>query len=673
MHQGKIVEYIDQGSFMCSLCLEDKGNKLHLLTLSQREFNLAPKRALLISEAPINASVPREQLLNRLRETEARRKRLQREVRVKEIWELIRDEKERFDFGYLTQLCFGEEITDDHVSALVRALFHDRLYFKLKEGNFLPNSEKRVEQILRQREEEALREERLTHGSAWLKAALANGAPGESPYRDETLGLLIDLALYGTEARKFKEGRELIARAGVSDISEAGRILVRLGIWEEDENLDLLRLDIRPSFDDKLLREAERCSGREVGTEGLEDLRHLDTMTIDGPMTRDFDDALSLEIEGDTLNLGIHITDVAGVILPEDILDSEAARRASSLYLPELQIPMLPPELSQGVLSLKQGCDRGAISLLARFDKYGNPLEYRLVPSLIKIHRQLTYDQVNERYREDPQLGEMVRLTRIMHQKRVDRGALVLSLPEAAIRTDNDGTVSVLMLEQDSPSRMIVAEFMIYYNWRVANFCHDNNIPTLYRCQEEPLERVDPEGKDPVYFVFEQRRKLQPLMVGTEPGPHRGLGLDVYTNVSSPIRRYLDLVVQRQIRGFLFEGKPLYTEEDLEQIRMTVGPVIKSLERVRFSRTRYWLQKYIQQHRAEVFPAFILYPLRSKYRLVLTDILLMTEMDRVEGEEFTGGQRVMVRIKKADPWNDRLRVEYAGPPENWLNREKSNG
>ncbi|MFC1580397.1 ribonuclease catalytic domain-containing protein [Thermodesulfobacteriota bacterium] len=648
---------------MCSLCLEDKGNKLHLLTLSNRELNLSPKRALLISETTINISVPREQLLNRLMEIEARRKGHQQEVQVRELWELVRDENERFRFTYLTKLCFGEEITDDHVSALVRALFHDRLYFKLKEGNFIPNTEKRVEQILKQREEEALREERLSHGSIWLKTSLANGAPGESPYREETIGLLIDLALYGTEARNYKEGRELITRAGVPDISEARKILVTLGIWDSDENLDLLRLDIRSSFDDKLLREAESYSGREVDTAGLEDLRHLDIMTIDGPATKDFDDALSLEMEGDTLNLGIHITDVAGVIFPEDILDREAAHRASSLYLPFQQIPMLPPELSQGVLSLKQDCDRGAISLLSRFDKYGNLLDYRLVPSLISVRRQLTYDHVNERYREDRELAEMYRLSQTMRKKRIDQGSLVLSLPEANIRKDSQGNVSIRMLEQDSPSRTIVAEFMIYYNWMIATFCHDNNIPTLYRCQEEPLERVDPEGKDQVYFVFEQRRKLQPLMVGTEPGPHRGLGLDGYTNVSSPIRRYLDLVVQRQIRGFLLEGKPYYKEEELEQIRMNVGPVIKSLDRVRFGRTRYWLQKYLGQHKGEVFPAFILYPLRSKYRLVLTDILLMTEMDRVEGEDFTGGQHVMVRIKKADPWNDRLQVEYAGRAE----------
>lgn len=664
MHEGKIVEYVDQGSFMCTLCLEDKGNRLHLLTLTNREVNLSPKRALLISETSVNVSVQRGQLLNQLKETEEKRRQLQQQVRVKDLWELIRDEDERFDYAYLAQLCFGEVISDAHVSALVRALFHDRLYFKLKEGNFLPNSEERVEQILTQREEEALREQRLSKGSAWLETALGEGMVPESPYREETVALLKDLALFGAEARGFKEGKALLTRAGITDISAARSILVKLGIWDEDENLDLFRLDIRTSFDEKVLQESERCAAREMVFEGFEDLRRLNVMTIDGPQTRDFDDALSLEIDEDTLNLGIHIADVAGTVSTGDRLDKEAAQRGSSLYLPQLQIPMIPPELSQGILSLRQDCDRRSISLMSRFDRYGNLLQTRLTPSLIRVRRQLTYDQVNEWYSEDPELVEMYSLTQTMRQKRINQGALVLSLPEASIRTDADGSISVLMLEQNTPSRMIVAEFMIFYNWVVANFCHDNGIPTLYRCQEEPLTRVDPEGKDPVYFVFEQRRKLQPLMVGTQPGPHRGLGLDVYTNVSSPIRRYLDLVVQRQVRDFLLEGRPRYTEKELEEIGMTVAPLLKSLARVRLNRTRYWLQKYLSRHIGEVFKAFILYPLKSKYRIVLRDILLVTEMDRIEGEEFNGGQEVMVRVKRADPWNDRLQVEYAGQPEN---------
>ena len=348
MYEGKIVEYIDQGNFMCTLCLEDRGNKLHLLTLTNREVNLSPKRALLISETTVNASVSRDQLLNQLKQNEERRRHLQQEVQVKDLWELIRDEDERFDYAYLAQLCFGEDISDAHVSALVRALFHDRLYFKLKEGNFLPNTEERVEQILTQRQEEALREQRLSQGSAWLKAALGAGVPPESPYREETVALLKDLALFGTEAGGFKEGKELLARAGVTDISEARKILLTLGIWDEDENLDLLRLEIRTSFDTEVLEESERCAARERVFKGFEDLRHLNVMTIDGPMTRDFDDALSLQIEEDALILGIHITDVAGAVSPGDRLDREAAQRGSSLYMPQRQIPMIPPELSQG-------------------------------------------------------------------------------------------------------------------------------------------------------------------------------------------------------------------------------------------------------------------------------------------------------------------------------------
>ncbi|HDG97349.1 MAG TPA: hypothetical protein ENG73_04130 [Desulfobacterales bacterium] len=129
MTQGKIVEYIDQGKIICSLCLQDKGNRLHLLTTSNREVNLSPKRALLISETSFDTSKSREELLEYLKRTEALRKALKEEVNPKELWELVHGEREIFDNKYLAELCFGEPVTDHHVSALVRALFEDRLHF----------------------------------------------------------------------------------------------------------------------------------------------------------------------------------------------------------------------------------------------------------------------------------------------------------------------------------------------------------------------------------------------------------------------------------------------------------------------------------------------------------------------------------------------------------------
>ena len=658
MNQGKIIEYIDQGKVVCSLCLQDKGNRLHLLTLQNREVNLPPKRALLISNSSIDSLSPREELISRLKQTDELRNRLKEKIQVKEVWELIRDEKQSFDYRYLAQLCFGEMVADEHISALLRALFEDRLYFKMKEGRFLPNSEAQVEQIVRQREEETLKEECLRQGSSWLKEVLQERKVQPPPSERAIVDLLVELALHGKEAHNFKYGKELLLRAGVSDIQKARDLLITLGVWEEYEPIDLLRLNIKTTFNEEQLNEADELSGIQIGNTGRVDLRDLDVFTIDGPLTRDFDDALSIRMEGEYVQLGIHIADVASIITPGSILDKEASQRGSSLYLPRRQIPMLPVDLSQDTLSLRQGCDRPTISLLARYDKTGNLIDYQFVPGLIRVNRQLTYDQVNEIYMKESQLEQMYRLSQQMHQKRIDQGALILSLPEISINVDADSSISLDMISQQTPSRMIVAEFMILYNWSAARFCADNHIPILYRGQEKPSERLSIDEAGYVYFVFKQRRKLNPLIIDTEPRSHTGLGLDAYTNVSSPIRRYFDLIVQRQMGSFLINGSVVYNREELKNIRVSVEPAIKDRERVKRSRIRYWIQKYLGQHIGETFSAMILDTMKSRYRILLTDLLLIADMKREAGQDFSPGERIMVKVKKSDPWNDKLHLEH---------------
>ena len=401
-------------------------------------------------------------------------------------------------------------------------------------------------------------------------------------------------------------------------------------------------------------------AGKGIVPTGREDLRHLPMMTIDGPMTRDFDDALSMEVEGETIRLGIHIADVAGTLPVDSLLYEEASRRVSSLYLPRRQIPMLPPSLSQDTLSLREGCDRPAITLFCRLHKNGDLLEHRFVPSLVRIQRQMTYGQVNDLYEGDDLLGKMVQLSQSLRQKRLDQGALIISLPEAVINFEEDASISLEMISQDTPSRMMVSEFMILFNWLTARFCRDNGIPILYRGQEKPSEKLSPDDTDYVFYVFQQRRKLNPLLIGTEPKPHTGLGLDVYTNASSPLRRFLDLVIQVQVRNFLLKGAPVYGEEALEKMRMYVEPLSRDLERVKRGRVRYWTHKYLQQHVGDVFSALILYGMKKKYRILLKDMLLMAELKREYGLNFSGGERIRVKIKKVDPQNDSLKLEYVG-------------
>ena len=660
MHEGKIIEFIDQGRFVSTLCLEDRGNRLHLLTSANREVNLSPKRALFVSSSVMNPARTREELLELLRETETARETLKGSVNVGELWELVRDEHERFTHRYLAQLCFGEPVSDDHLSALIRALFEDRLYFKLKDGQFLPNSQEKVDQIGKEKEEKEARELMLQAGGTWLKAIQEGKSPVSPACEKEVVDLLTSLALYEREAPDYKLSKELLEKAGFTNIRKARTLLVKLGVWEEDENLDLIRLGIRTSFGKEKLALSTQVACTQQDLAGREDLRDLPLLTIDGPWTKDFDDAVSLEEDGNQLILGVHIADVAASIPQDSPLDREACLRASSLYLPRRQIPMIPPDLSQETLSLKQDCDRLAVSLIARLEKDGRLIDYRFSPSVVRVKRQLTYEESNHLITTDSTLERLSQLSTTLRSLRMEHDAVSLSLPEIEVRFGQDGSVELEMVEQNTPSRMLVAELMIFYNWLLARFCKQNEIPVLYRTQGEPSERLTEDQFGYIYYVFKQRRKLNPLKVSTKPAPHSGLGLDVYTNATSPIRRYLDLVAQRQMISFLSKKSFTYDEKSLEDMRMTIEPALKALEKVRRNRNRYWILKYLRRHIGGKYPAMVLDVLKSKYRILLLDFLHIVELRQERQAGLYPGQQFRVLIKKSDPWDDILEVSYAG-------------
>lgn len=662
MAQGKIVEYIDEGRFVCAICLQDKGGRLHILTPFNREVNLSPKRTILISDPTLDVSLPRDDLLERLKQIEETRIGLKEQIDVEGLWELIRDEKETFDHTYLAQLVFGETVTGNHSSAMIRALFENHLYFKMKNGQFLPNSEEKVEEIVRQEAEATAKAERLRQWSQWLKEIQQGRRVDDPPFRSEIVRLLIQLALYGKEAPEFKVGRELLSNVGISDIQQARSLLIHLGEWEEDENLDLLRSDLEVAFTRDQLAASASLTAHEFDLAGREDLRNLPVLTIDGPLTRDFDDAVSLERVADELHLGVHIADVASAIPAESILDMAAAERASSQYLPRRQIPMFPEDLSGDILSLRQGCDRNAISLLARFDKSGALIGYRFSPTVIRVRERLIYEDVNKAIEQDVPLKEMRRLSQRLRQNRMDQGALNLSLPELEVRFNGNGALSLELVEQETPSRIIIAEFMILYNWLAARFCMESGIPILFRSQSGPSEKLPLDEKGYLYYVFQQRRKLSPLNIRTEPGPHSGLGVDAYIHATSPIRRYQDLVNQRQIHHYLLQDRAIYDEKKLEEIRISAEPIIKKLGLIKRNRIRYWVLKYLSLNRGKKLKALVLDEMKTKYRVALTDFLMIVDLKRKNGVILRRGQEISVSVTKADPWDDILALEYIEEP-----------
>ena len=235
---------------------------------------------------------------------------------------------------------------------------------------------------------------------------------------------------------------------------------------------------------------------------------------------------------------------------------------------------------------------------------------------------------------------------------------MILSLPELNISVDKDSSVNMSLVSQETPSRTIVAEMMILYNWLAARFCRDNRIPTIFRGQKEPSEKLPLEDTGYVYYVFRQRRKLNPLILDVEPRPHAGLGLDAYINVTSPIRRFFDLVSQRQMLNFMFKGLPFYNREELDKIRMQVTSSLKDLNTVRRNRYNYWINRYLEKHIGKTLQAIVLDVLKGRYRIILADFYIAVEMKREKDNKLSSGDQIKVKVIRADAWNDILKLEY---------------
>jgi exoribonuclease-2 len=282
------------------------------------------------------------------------------------------------------------------------------------------------------------------------------------------------------------------------------------------------------------------------------DLTDLPLITIDGQATLDFDDALSIEDQGDHYLLGVHIADVGHFLQKDSIIDQNALSRGSSIYLPDQKIPMLPPCLAEDLCSLKSGEVRPVISIMAKLRPSAEVVDYEIFPSLIRVKSQLTYYDVNLMAEDKKEFTILFDIAKKFRQRRLAEGAIQITLPDINVWIDNTGEITVNHINRESPGRMLVAEIMILANWLMARFLTKHDVAAVYRSQAGPRERLyKKEEQGTLFQNYMQRKLLSRFVLGPKPEYHMGLGLNVYTTATSPIRKYFDLVTQRQIRAIL--------------------------------------------------------------------------------------------------------------------------
>ncbi len=373
---------------------------------------------------------------------------------------------------------------------------------------------------------------------------------------------------------------------------------------------------LRTEFPPEVLAETEGLppDPSERDFAGREDLRTLPFVTIDGESARDFDDAVCLEeVPRSGYRLWVAIADVSHYVRPGGALDTEAARRGTSVYFPDRAIPMLPAQLSNQLCSLNPGRDRLVMVAELLYGHDGRRRDARFCRAVIRSHARLTYTKVAavlsaadtpeiRGWRDElraliPQLQHMRMLMRVLYRNRVKAGSLDLDLPEALVDLSDEGrSVGVRLLARNDAHRLI-EELMLEANCAVAAGLRDQRIPFPYRIHEPPEAAdiddlneflrvfgfgVEYEGKvrpQDVQRLLDQieghrlarvlsrlvLRSLKQAQYSTTNAGHFGLAFPTYCHFTSPIRRYPDLIVHRQL-GHWFDGQAEAARAEAEAI-----------------------------------------------------------------------------------------------------------
>lgn len=341
--------------------------------------------------------------------------------------------------------------------------------------------------------------------------------------------------------------------------------------------------DIKEAFPQACLLEAQQF-GQRVKTSDLAertDLRHLECFTIDPDTAKDFDDAISVECIGSSYRLGVHIADVSHYVRAGGALDEEARLRCNSTYFPNTCIPMLPRELSEHLCSLRPNVNRLTVSVFITIDENGETKDWEIVRSVIKSRKRFTYKEVKAvldgtaKSPYTPSLLRMVALCQLLKRQRSERGSVQLYVPEAVVKVNETGEPTGMEIVEYDITHQMVEEFMLKANEVVAIQIGKMGRDVSYRVHEEPADESLQEFATLVSaFGFSlprlpKPRDIQQLFLEAQNSPHAtylatcyiksmrlacyspdnighyGLSLQHYCHFTSPIRRYIDVIIHR--------------------------------------------------------------------------------------------------------------------------------
>ncbi|MBF7075769.1 ribonuclease R [Streptococcus sp. HF-100] len=497
---------------------------------------------------------------------------------------------------------------------------------------------------------------------------------------------------------------------------------------KDDPGIDVLEvlesMDIVSEFPERVLKEASTIPEAlsEKDFEGRLDLRNEITFTIDGADAKDLDDAVHIKkLENGHFELGVHIADVSYYVKEGSELDKEALNRATSVYVIDRVVPMLPERLSNGICSLNPNVDRLTQSAIMEIDQKGQVVKHTITQTIIKTTFRMTYSDVNDMIAGDeekraafkailPSVEAMVELHTILERMRYKRGALNFDTKEAKILVNKTGRPVDIVLRQRGLAERMIESFMLVANETVAEHFATLNLPFIYRIHEEPKAEKVQKFIDyastfgvRVYGTANSMSQsaLQDIMKAVHGQPyeevlsmmllrsmqqarysehnhgHYGLAAEFYTHFTSPIRRYPDLLVHRMVRDY---GRSKKIAEHFEQVIPDIASQSSSRERraieaereVEAMKKAEFMEEFVGEEFDGIVSSVVKFGLFVELPNTVEGLIHVTNLPEffhynernltLQGEKsgvvFRVGQQIHIKLVRADKATGEIDFEY---------------
>lgn len=393
---------------------------------------------------------------------------------------------------------------------------------------------------------------------------------------------------------------------------EAHKLLVATGYWDAAMNP-------HPTRFGQTLSSAKTAVSPPPAEDRI-DLTRMRAFAIDNAWSADPDDAVSLE--GDSV--WVHVADPAASVPSDSAVDLEARGRGETLYLPEGVYRMIAEE-ALPLYALGLSPRSPALSFRMQLDAEGEVTDIEIVRSTVQVER-LTYGEADERS-ASPELAPLFALAEKLHKKRLAAGAVTIDLPEVHLSVA-EGQVTIEPV-RDYRSAEMVRELMLLAGIGAARWAIRNRLPFPFVAQEVGDLPADP--LPGLAGSYQLRRCMRPRRLSAQPGRHGGLGLPEYTQVTSPLRRYTDLLAHQQIRAFLTGAQPLSVEGVLERVAAGEIAAQAAVQAERASRT-HWTMVHLSRMAGTEWDAVIVDRKGGRATVLIPALALETQV-AVKGEE----------------------------------------